>query len=154
MLLLQRVQLAHQLVELAVRDLGRVEHVVAVVVVIDLRPQLFDAAFRLRELGLRLVVHALVCTTPDADVGQAEIAWGAGELCSPRTIAGGFGNPPRVPDSDNPTLSLAGWPPRSASARARRVVAATQQQLQLASQPVLPTRSAARNPRCRGSSPS
>ena len=24
-------------------------------------------------------------------------AWGAGELCSPRTIAGGFGNPSRVP---------------------------------------------------------
>ena len=24
-------------------------------------------------------------------------AWGAGELCSPRTIAGGFGNPLRVP---------------------------------------------------------
>ena len=25
------------------------------------------------------------------------VAWGAGELSSPRTIAGGFGNPPRVP---------------------------------------------------------
>src|SRR6185503_6943990 len=71
MLLLQRVQLAHQLVELAVRDLGRVEHVVAVVEVIDLRPQLFDAAFRLRELGLRRIVHALVCTTPDAEAGEA-----------------------------------------------------------------------------------
>src|SRR3982750_680859 len=29
------------------------------------------------------------------------IAWGVGELCSPRTIAGGDGNPPRVPmDND------------------------------------------------------
>jgi hypothetical protein len=26
-------------------------------------------------------------------------AWGAGELCSPRTIAGGFGNPLGVPIS-------------------------------------------------------
>ncbi|MGC9986323.1 MAG: hypothetical protein ABSF35_22220, partial [Polyangia bacterium] len=26
-------------------------------------------------------------------------AWGAGELCSPRTIAGGVGNPLRVPNS-------------------------------------------------------
>jgi hypothetical protein len=26
-----------------------------------------------------------------------KFAWGAGELCSPRTIAGGFGNPFRVP---------------------------------------------------------
>jgi hypothetical protein len=25
------------------------------------------------------------------------VAWGAGELCSPRTTAGGYGNPPRVP---------------------------------------------------------
>jgi len=25
------------------------------------------------------------------------IAWGAGELCSPRTIAGGFGNPQGFP---------------------------------------------------------
>ena len=25
------------------------------------------------------------------------IAWGAAELCSARTIAGGFGNPSRVP---------------------------------------------------------
>ena len=32
--------------------------------------------------------------------GRTEpIAWEAGELCSPRTIAGGFGNPPRVPES-------------------------------------------------------
>ena len=27
---------------------------------------------------------------------RARLAWGAGELCSPRTIAGGFGHPPRV----------------------------------------------------------
>ena len=27
------------------------------------------------------------------------VAWGAGELCSPRTIAGGCGNPLRVPMS-------------------------------------------------------
>ncbi len=29
--------------------------------------------------------------------GPANDAWGAGELCSPRTIAGGHGDPPRVP---------------------------------------------------------
>jgi len=29
-----------------------------------------------------------------------ETAWGAGELCSPRTIAGGFGNPLRVPEKE------------------------------------------------------
>ena len=67
-LLLERVELAHQLVEVGVRDLGRVEHVVAVGVVIDLRAQLVDAAFRLGELGLRLVVHARGCTTPCAPV--------------------------------------------------------------------------------------
>src|SRR5262245_41535873 len=32
-------------------------------------------------------------------------AWEAGELCSPRTIAGGFGNPSRVPEGDLPTHS-------------------------------------------------
>ena len=58
--LLERVELAHQLVEVGVGDLGRVEHVVAVGVVIDLRAQLVDAAFRLRQLGLRVVVHARV----------------------------------------------------------------------------------------------
>src|SRR5450759_128179 len=30
------------------------------------------------------------------------IAWGAGELCSTRTIAGRFGNPPRVSISVDP----------------------------------------------------
>jgi len=30
---------------------------------------------------------------------RCRFAWGAGELCSPRTIAGGHGNPPRVPIS-------------------------------------------------------
>jgi archaemetzincin len=32
-------------------------------------------------------------------LAPAAIAWGAGALCSPRTVAGGFGNPSRVPDS-------------------------------------------------------
>jgi len=37
---------------------------------------------------------------PPVTVSQvASIAWGAGELCSPRPIAGGFGNPLRVPES-------------------------------------------------------
>ena len=39
----ERAQLAHQHVVLAVGDLGTVEDVVAVVVVVDLGPQLFDA---------------------------------------------------------------------------------------------------------------
>jgi len=30
-------------------------------------------------------------------IDEKSIAWGVGELCSPRTIAGGFGNPLRVP---------------------------------------------------------
>ena len=42
-LLLDRPKLAHQRVVLAVGDLGIVEHVVPVVVVVDLPPQLFDA---------------------------------------------------------------------------------------------------------------
>ena len=33
-------------------------------------------------------------------LGRGVVAWGAGELRSPRTIAGGHGNPPRVPISD------------------------------------------------------
>jgi 23S rRNA G2445 N2-methylase RlmL len=32
-----------------------------------------------------------------AETPDAVIAWGAGELRSPRPIAGGFGDPPRVP---------------------------------------------------------
>ena len=43
----QPAQLVQELVVLAVADLGRVEHVVAVVVVIDVRPQLFAAESRL-----------------------------------------------------------------------------------------------------------
>ena len=35
------------------------------------------------------------------------VAWGVGELCSPRTIAGGFGNPPRVPISTIPRTEAA-----------------------------------------------
>jgi hypothetical protein len=35
------------------------------------------------------------------------IAWAAGELCSPRTIAGGFGNPLRVPDATSLDLGPA-----------------------------------------------
>src|SRR6266498_1428719 len=57
MFLLEPVQLAHQLVEFAVGDLGRVEDVVAVVVMIDLGTQLLDTAFRVRELGLHVVMH-------------------------------------------------------------------------------------------------
>jgi 23S rRNA (uracil1939-C5)-methyltransferase len=42
----------------------------------------------------------------------ARIAWGAGELCSPRTIAGGVGNPSRVP-MKNERLVLGAYAPRS-----------------------------------------
>jgi hypothetical protein len=42
--------------------------------------------------GSRLVVEA-----DGSLAGSATIACGAGELCSPRNIAGGFGNPLRVP---------------------------------------------------------
>ena len=35
----------------------------------------------------------------DLLAGVALLVWGAGELCSPRTIAGGYGNPSRVPIS-------------------------------------------------------
>src|SRR4029450_4036932 len=51
-------QLAHEPVVVGVRDLGRVEDVIAVVVVLDLGAQLVDAAFRLRQLGLPGIVHA------------------------------------------------------------------------------------------------
>ena len=48
---LEREQLAHERVVLRVRDLGRVEHVVAVVVVLDFRAQLFGPNARRRKLG-------------------------------------------------------------------------------------------------------
>jgi exodeoxyribonuclease V gamma subunit len=56
-------------------------------------------------------VRRRVARTPHADYALDDpfglsVAWGAGELCSPRTIAGGFGNPPRVPIS-NPSENLA-----------------------------------------------
>src|SRR4029078_5195937 len=36
-----------------------------------------------------------------------ESAWGAGELCSPRTIAGGFGNPSKVSLASNSVTGCA-----------------------------------------------
>ena len=60
---LERVQLAQQLVVLDVGYLGRVEDVVAVVVVFDLRAQLVDAQLGLTELGLLWIVHAHVRIT-------------------------------------------------------------------------------------------
>jgi hypothetical protein len=51
-------------------------------------PTLPPSAFRLRPSAFRL--------RPNAP-SFPSTAWGVGELCSPRTIAGGFGNPPRVP---------------------------------------------------------
>ncbi|HJX54264.1 MAG TPA: exodeoxyribonuclease V subunit gamma, partial [Polyangia bacterium] len=65
-------------------------------------------------------VRRRVARTPQADHALDDPfgllgAWGAGELCSPRTIAGGLGNPPRVPMSDgteNLPLRLWGRPGR------------------------------------------
>ena len=60
-----------------------------------------EGAAYLARLGARNVVGA----DDSGAVAEARArnldAWGAGELCSPRTIAGGSGNPPRVPRSDD-----------------------------------------------------
>ena len=64
-------------------------------------------------------VRHRVARIPQADHALDDpfglVAWGAGELCSPRTIAGGHGNPPRVPipdQSENLPLRLWGRPGR------------------------------------------
>ena len=56
-------QLAQQPIEVGVGDLGRVEHVVAIAVVLDLRAQLVDAKLGRGHLGLLRVVHGPFRTT-------------------------------------------------------------------------------------------
>ncbi len=52
--------------------------------------------------GLAEAISLSALATPAGTID----AWGVGELCSPRTIAGGFGNPPRVPNSIDPNRGL------------------------------------------------
>ena len=71
-------QLSHELVELGVADLGLVEHEVAVLVVRDLRAQLFDALFR------RLVRPCLSLSGHEIECINALFDWMYGKGASER----------------------------------------------------------------------
>jgi len=82
----------------------------------DYRPFIIDGGFLYHERDLRLeqrLADGLTArlSAPEGPPATGAVAWGAGELRSPRTIAGGFGNPPRVP------ISIAGkWTKQQAAA--------------------------------------
>ena len=59
-----------------------------------------ESAAHLARLGARTVVGADDSGAVAEARTRYRAAWGAGELCSPRTIAGGDGNPSRVPISE------------------------------------------------------
>ena len=69
---LERPQLLHQAVVLAVRDLGCVEHVLAIVVVLEPGAQLFDASLRSGELFLLGLVHGIAGSVLTRLAGFAE----------------------------------------------------------------------------------
>jgi hypothetical protein len=54
----------------------------------------------------RLFAILAVLLTWRAVLRLSHVAWGAGRLCRPRTIAGGFGNPPWVPNANDRKAAL------------------------------------------------
>jgi nitrite reductase (NADH) small subunit len=57
---------------------------------------------------------AIFRVAPSGALGAGETsALGAGELCSPEPVAGGFGNPPRVPGTTDDLYALSNFDPFS-----------------------------------------